>query len=333
LDDVAETEPDEQPGTEAPAPVPPDEPRGFWRRLGGCITEGTRKGLRAAAWLLAIMIPISLAVELLSRTGALGWVASLLEPAFRLIGLPGETAIAFIIGMALNVYSAIAAMSSMVLTQREVTILALMVLISHNFPVEATVQHKAGSSGWRMVALRLTASVAAGVVLHLVLPAETAMAEIEERAQAAWTIRTAKLTATILVLVVLLMILQRLLDEFGLIRIISWLLSPILRALGLPRSTAFLWIVANTLGLAYGAAVILEEAESGRLSKDDAELLNRSIAVCHSLLEDSALFVAVGAWVLWITVPRVMLAAAAVWTYRAWRAAGSSLYGPATPDE
>ena len=49
------------------------------------------------------------------------------------------------------------------------------------------------------------------------------------------------------------------------------------------------------------------------------ELLNRSIAICHSLLEDTLLFVAIGAWALWITMPRLVLAAAAVWGYRLWR--------------
>jgi spore maturation protein SpmB len=113
------------------------------------------------------------------------------------------------------------------------------------------------------------------------------------------------------------MVLQRILREFGLIRLLSYVLFPVLWLLGLPRRTAFLWIVANVLGLAFGAAVILEEAESGALDKDDAQLLNRSIAVCHSLLEDTLLFVAIGAWAVWITLPRLALAAAVVWMYRA----------------
>ncbi len=89
--------------------------------------------------------------------------------------------------------------------------------------------------------------------------------------------------------------------------------------LGLPRNTAFLWIVANTLGLAYGAAVLIDETASGQITRQEAELLNRSIAICHSLLEDTLLFVAIGAWAFWISIPRMALAAAAVWTYRLWR--------------
>jgi hypothetical protein len=40
------------------------------------------------------------------------------------------------------------------------------------------------------------------------------------------------------------------------------------------------------------------------------------MAVCHSLLEDTLLFYVIGAWVLWITVPRLVLAALVVWAYR-----------------
>ena len=226
----------------------PAAQQGFWRRLGGCIKEGSRKGIRTAVWLLAIMIPISGAVNVLRQVGVLGWIAGWLEPVMKLVGLPGETAIAFIIGVALNIYSAIAAMGPMALTEREVTILALICLISHNFPVEATVQHKAGTKGWRIVGLRLAASAAAGIALNLMLPADAVIAEIEQKIEPTWLLATAKLTAKIVVLVMLLMVLQRILDEFGLIRVISWPLSPLLRLLGLPKSTAFLWIVANTLG-------------------------------------------------------------------------------------
>ena len=132
-----------------------------------------------------------------------------------------------------------------------------------------------------------------------------------------WAIDTAWLAGKVIALVMGLMVLQRVLKEFGIIGVLSKLLFPVLWLLGLPRRTAFLWIVANVLGLAYGAAVILEEADSGALDKKDAQLLNRSIAVCHSLLEDTLLFVAIGAWALWITLPRLALAAAVVWIYRA----------------
>jgi spore maturation protein SpmB len=281
-----------------------------------------------AVWLLMIMVPVSLAVKILAWSGLLAWIAQPLNPVFACVGLPGETVVAFLTGVFLNIYSAIAALGSISLTDRHVTIFAVMALISHNFPVEAAVQHKTGTPAWRTIGLRLASSLVAGLVLNWLLPVSDVPAKLQAVASSAtglaavlrnWAIDTAWLAGKVIGIVMGLMVLQRVLKEFGIIRVLSQLLFPVLWLLGLPRRTAFLWIVANVLGLAYGAAVILEEAESGALGKEDAQLLNRSIAVCHSLLEDTLLFVAIGAWALWITLPRVALAAAVVWIYRAGR--------------
>ncbi len=302
---------------------PPGTP--FAGRLAWCFDTGIRVGLRTAVWLLTIMVPVSLAVRILAWTGLLAWIAGPLNPLFALVGLPGETVVAFLTGIFLNIYSAIAALGSISLTDRHVTIFAVMALISHNFPVEAAVQHKTGTPAWRTVGLRLFSSLVAGLVLNWILPYSDVPAKNQALVASAtdllgvlknWAIDTAWLAGKVIAIVMLLMVLQRILKEFGIIQVLSRILFPILWLLGLPRRTAFLWIVANVLGLAYGSAVILEEAESGALNKEDAQLLNRSMAVCHSLLEDTLLFVAIGAWAVWITLPRVALAAAVVWAYR-----------------
>ncbi len=308
----------------APAAAPPPD-SSFAGRLVWCFRNGIRVGLRMAVWLLAIMVPVSLAVKVLAFSGALAWIARPLNPIFGVVGLPGETVVAFLTGIFLNIYSAIAALGSIALTDRHVTIFAVMALVSHNFPVEAAIQHKVGTPAWRTVGLRLASSLVAGLVLNWILPPSDTPARLQVAAATAtdfvsvlktWAIDTAWLSGKVIAIVMGLMVLQRVLKEFGLIRVLSYVLFPVLWLLGLPRRTAFLWIVANVLGLAYGAAVIFEEVESGALDQQDAQLLNRSVAVCHSLLEDTLLFVAIGAWAIWITVPRLALAAAVVWVYR-----------------
>lgn len=299
------------------------------RRLYAAGRRGVVGGLRQGAWLLALMIPISLLVTLLRLSGILGAVARWLGPAFRLLGLPGESGIALITAAAVNLYSGIAVLGSIPLTDRQVTIVALFMLICHNLPVEMAVLHKAGTAAWRTVLLRVAAAVAAAAVLNLILPAgdlEARTRGVAEAAStalpaalAAWAVGTAWFTGKVLLIVVGLMILHAFLEEFRLARRLTWLLRPILALLGLPHRTGFLWMVANTLGLAYGAAVIVEEARSGRLPPEDRALVNRSVAVCHSLLEDTLLLVAIGAWAFWITVPRVALAGLVVWGYRAGR--------------
>ena len=299
------------------------------RRLAGCFRLGATQGLRTALWLMKFIIPISFGVALLKWSGVLTWLARWIEPLFRLIGLPGESAIAFLTAMLLNVYSGIAAMAAIGLTDRQLTILGVMMLIAHNLPIECVVQGKAGSPGVRLMWLRIVAAFAAAFLMNLVLPAAevvpTAVAPAVAEGQtpgnllADWAVETGWLTLKIGLFVTGVMVLQRMLDEFGAMTLLTkWLAWP-LAALGLPRRTIFLWIVANTLGLAYGAAVIVEEAKLGELSEEEVNSLNVSIAICHSLLEDTILVASIGAWAVWLVAPRVALAAAAVWAYRAWR--------------
>jgi hypothetical protein len=296
-------------------------------RLLGCLRSGAAAGVRQAVWLLALMTPISLAVTLLAYSGALGWLAGWVRPCLRMLGLPGETAAPLIVAAALNIYSGIAALGSIALTGREVTILAFFMLTVHNLPVEIAVQRRAGSSAWRILLLRLAFAVAGSVILNLVMPAGDGLKVARGQAAVsapglaamlgAWAVGSAWLIGKVLVLVVALMILEKVLAEFGIARLLARVFAPVLLVMGLPRRTAFLWITMNTLGLAYGAAVLMEETKSGKVPKEEIELLNRSAALCHSLLEDTLLFLAIGAWALWITIPRLVCAALAVWGYRA----------------
>ncbi|MDD5309327.1 MAG: hypothetical protein PHU25_18585 [Deltaproteobacteria bacterium] len=301
----------------------------FRNRLASCLKQGTKSGMRTFAWLAMLVVPVSLLVTLLAWSGLLSRAAVYVAPAFHLVGLPEEAAAAFLTGVLVNCYSGIAAMGSIPMTDKQVTILALMILFAHNLVVEAPVQRKAGSSAVSMIVLRLGSVAAGAAALSLLMPDDSGPARARGVAEASstaflavlesWAQGTGVLLAKIAALVLGLTIVQRVLDDFGLIRVLARWLGPVLFLLGLSRRVAFLWMVANTLGLAYGAGVILDEVERKGISRDEVDLLNRSIAVCHSLLEDTLLFVAVGASAFWITVPRVVAAALAVWGTRAWR--------------
>ena len=92
-----------------------------------------------------------------------------------------------------------------------------------------------------------------------------------------------------------------------------------MRFLGPPAKASFLWIVINVVGYAYGAGIVVAEIESGRMKPQDGDLFNHHAAVCHSLLEDTALFLALGLPLFWLTLPRLAMAAVVVWAERARR--------------
>jgi len=196
-----------------------------------------------------------------------------------------------------------------------------MGLLAHNLIVETLVQMKTGSNGLRMVSLRLAGVVVGGLFLNWVLPADDTVVmhgmvsnrlpfvELMQN----WLVGTLWLTFKLVCIVVSLNILQRILDEFGVLKILARWVAPLLRPLGLPASTSFLWIVANIIGLGYGAAILIEHRKENKISAEDADLLNHHIALSHSHLEDTALYVAIGVGLVWITLPRIALAAIAVW--------------------
>jgi len=284
---------------------------------------------KTVVWLLSLMIPISLLVTLLQYYGIIGWVANILNPLFYYLGLSGECAFVFLTSIFLNIYSAIAVIASLSLSMREITIIALMCLISHNMIIETIIQHKTGSSGIKMVFIRLFSSIIGALLLNYLLPAESIQAITQHTAQnqaatlwmvvVEWGIKMFYLAIKVIVFVSGLMILQKILEKSGIIEIISKVMAPLIKAMGLPVRTAFLWIVANVLGLAYGSAIMIDELEKGKISREENDLLNHHVAVSHSLLEDTLLFMTIGVSAFWITVPRLILAIAIVWLYRLWK--------------
>jgi len=105
---------------------------------------------------------------------------------------------------------------------------------------------------------------------------------------------------TISKVIIPLMIAMEFLKEYKVIDKLSNLLSPLSRLLGMSKKTIFPLVVGLTLGLAYGAGVIIQIAKEGELSKKDLYLLLIFLIACHSVIEDTLLFVAMGAngWLL-----------------------------------
>jgi len=291
------------------------------KRLSACVRTALPQGTKTALWLLKLTIPISFAVFLLDFWGILTIIGNWVAPVFKLIGLSGQASVVLITSFFTNIYSVIAVMTTLGIGHREGTILAVMCLISHAMIVETAIQKRTGSSPVRMVVIRLLSSFFAAILLNFILPAESsagktnAVREVIGFVDALknWAMDMLVTTVKIIVLVNSLLILQKILHEFGIIKWILWPFKPLLKLMGLPSNTGFLWIVAYTLGLGYGGAIMINESEEGRLNKEDADLLNHHIAISHSQLEDPLLFVSVGYSYFILMWPRIVLAALFVW--------------------
>jgi hypothetical protein len=300
--------------------------KSIYQRVYLCFSGSFKPALKTIRWLLSLMIPISFAVMLLDYSGILFLLAQYTAPFVKLLGLRGEAALVLLSGGLLNIYSAVAVIETINFTSREICIMAVMCLIAHNLIIETAVQKKTGSSAVRMVVLRIGAAITGGMLLNLLLPTDNTVivSKVLQQAESLpflkllenWGIDTLKLVLKIICIIYLLNFLQRILDEFSITIFLSKLMTPVLRFFGLPLQSAFMWLIANIIGLAWGSSILIEQTEQGKITKEEADLLNHHIAISHSLLEDTLLFVAIGASVFWITIPRLGLAFIAVWVYR-----------------
>ena len=300
----------------------------FFRRLFDAVKSAIKPAFKTIVWILKLMLPVTLLVACLNYVGAIEWLSIYSEPLFRFIGLSGEAVIVFITAILLNIYSAIAVIATLGFDFRSVTILAVMCLIAHNLIIETAIQKKTGASAAYMVVLRLVAALFAGAMLNLILPQNMGGTLILDHITPdkspeswgdvfiGWGWSMGRLVVQMSAFILGLNILQNILREFGIIDLLTYPLRPLMRIFGLPTSTSFLWIVANTVGLAYGGMLMVSEIEKGQVQKQDARLFNSHIAISHSLLEDTLLFAAIGIGAFWLFVPRVLLAIVAVWGQR-----------------
>ncbi len=273
--------------------------------------------IKTTTWLLKIILPVTLLVSICDY---MGWIAAISEyatPLFALMGMKGEAAIPFITSVLTNLYAAIAVMASMSLDFRTVTILASMCLIAHNIIVECKIQQKAGSPIFYTAPMRIATALLAGYLLNIILPAEFTGTLLMPIAKAkylsfmdmiiGWIKSSAMLVVQMVIIIFIMNLFQGFLRKFNIIDKLAYPLAPLMIILGLPRSTSILWIISNTLGITYGGMAIVEELERGYVNKKDAQLMNSSIAITHSLIEDSFLFIAIGVGAVWVFIPRIIL--------------------------
>ena len=281
-----------------------------------------RPSLKMSWWLLKIMLPISLSVRLLQYYGVIEWCAQWLNPVFQYLGLPGASAIAFLTGASVTTYACLAVMLSMTLTLRQATIIAIMVLICHALPLECTVVKKVGSKPFRMGLIRIAGAFMAALYLNMVLPemdapfghvmasdvSITLVGVLQE-----WAISSVKLVIMIMGIIYSLTVVQRMMDDLGIMYQLVRPIQLLMRFFGLPRNAAYLWLVGNVLGISYGSAMMISLEESGQITKEEANEVNYHLIMNHSMLEDTMVFATAGVSAVWILSTRILFALLLVW--------------------
>ncbi len=300
----------------------------FGAKMGASLRAGMGKGWSGFWWMLRILVPVSLATMLLHHSGLLSRLDPLLAPLTTLLHLPPAAALPLLVGMLTGIYGGIAAMVALPFSSTEMTLIAVFLLISHNLIQEGIIQGKSGLHPLKATLIRLSASVVTVLMVAPFLPTASGafsnsgtIATVHQsllQALQAWGVATFWLTLKILVIILALMIMLEILKQLNLVPFLVGLLWPLMRLMGLERNVGLLWLTAVIFGVAYGAAVIVEEAREGRFSRRELERLHVSIGINHSMVEDPALFLSLGLGAFWLWLPRLLTAVAAVYLLDLW---------------
>src|SRR5699024_9747902 len=113
-------------------------------------------------------------------------------------------------------------------------------------------------------------------------------------------------------IIVILVLILDLCDRLRITQRITALITPLLKLSGLNQQAAPVTTVGVLLGLSYGGALIIEQAEQNNFSPRTRFLALSWLSLSHSLIEDTVLLTAVGANVWIILVGRLLLTMAVV---------------------
>lgn len=290
-----------------------------------------RRSRRLFFALARVMLPVMIAVEVGQR---LGWVDALgraIAPAMGWIGLPPEAGLIWITGVFVGVYGAIGALIGLApgleMSAGQFSALCSMILFAHAIPVEQAIVRRAGGSFLVTAALRIGVALAygaavawtcrltgllAGPVAFDWLSGSTLAGETSGVGVLGWIEATAFSLAVTFAIIVGLLVLLDVLERTGITRRITAALAPLLRVSGLDASAAPVTTVGVLLGLTYGGALIIEEAQRQRFSARTRFLALAWLSLSHALIEDTVLLVALGANVWVVLVGRVLVTLAAI---------------------
>lgn len=298
--------------------------------------------------LIKVMIPAIIIVKLLDHVGATDILAYLISPAMDVVGLPREMGIVWAVALLTNIYTAMVVFYSLAATSTvsvaEVSVLGVMILIAHALPVEGAIAKSLGIR-WRMTLLiRMGGALLLGAILNAIY---SAMSWHQKPIVLAWTPTSSassgwlqwffeqiQLLASIFIILSILIITLRLLHLLGIEALLHKLLTPLLKGLTLGKEAANITIIGMTLGLSFGAGLLIDEVKKGQISKRDTVLVVGFLGLCHSIIEDTLLILLLGADIYAILWGRLIFAICivAIWG-RVYKPTRTVLYSSQTNDK
>lgn len=283
------------------------------------VKKGLLSGLHTTWTLGKVIFPVTLIMTVLQFTPVLPWIIDLIAPLMNLIGLPGDAAIPLVLGNFLNLYAAIAGVLTLDLTVKEVFIIAMMLSFSHNLFIESGVAMKTGVKLWIILTVRIGLALVSAFVINLVWQGGSEMAQgiaVQEMTEIVGagaillhgTIKAFSGIGQLALIVIPLMVVVQIMKDLKWLEVFSNALAPFMRILGMKRNASMPFVAGLTLGLAYGAGVMIQAAKEDNVSKKDMTIAFIFLVACHAVIEDTLIFIPLGIPVLPLLLIRLITA-------------------------
>lgn len=293
--------------------------------------------LRVYLTLLKVMVPAIIAVKVLDMFGGTQWLGKMLAPLMQFIGLPEQLGLVWATAMLTNIFTAMVVFvdvtASLELSVAQVSVVGILILLSHAIPIEGAVAKMVGVS-WRItISLKIGGSLLLAALvnwLYTILDYQQQPAvllwqgEPQQQSMQQWALEQGQLLITIFFIISALIILLRILKKLGLETLLQTLLSPLFKLLDITKDASNITITGITLGLSYGAGLMIAEVKKGNISNKDILLSICFLTLAHSLIEDTLLILMLGADVLailWIRIVFAVVVVALMARFIAFRAA------------
>jgi len=117
-----------------------------------------------------------------------------------------------------------------------------------------------------------------------------------------------KISALIVAILVPLMVVTEMIRDSRLLDKLAFFLKPILKFFSLPDEAAFPLMGGFFLGITYGSGLILPFTKDRSIKKKDTLIIFIFLSLCHGMIEDTLIFIAIGANGIYLVCFRVALA-------------------------
>ena len=257
--------------------------------------ETLKTSLHSVWIILKLVIPIYIIADILYFYNTLSYISFLIEPFTSIIGLPAETSLAIISGIFLNLYAAVAFAAPLDLTPHQWSILAVFLGICHSLVVESIIMKKIGISNIYSYLLRFFVGLFVAFLVSLMpsswFEATLSSSIFEKTTYDSFTsLLIGSFNSAIILSIKIIVLIISLIFIMDFIKTREFIKKSEKNV-----SKGFSLMVGIFLGITYGAGILIKEAQSGAISKEDLFYIGTFLMICHAIIEDTLLFVIFGA--------------------------------------